>query len=664
MKPLLFSSILVVLMAGSGRAEFPVAFGDPRLKEAVETELWISDPTPTDMLGLTSLTANSRGITSLTGLEHAKNLTSLQMTHNQVSDLSALGGLSNLSSITLNTNEISDLSPLGGMESLTYLNLHANRISDVSPLSGLPNLSTLILRINHIGDISALGGLPNLQALNLEDNQISNLSALGGLENLSDVQLGFNRISDLTPVCGLPNLSYLDVHNNQVSDISCLTGVTSLRRLDLRNNPLSPSAYDEYIPQIQANNPGITIDRDSHAGRILWASSTAGGSVVDPGEGEFTYDYDAYVRLEARADPGFKFAGWSGSYSSSQNPAFVTLTSDMSIQATFVSTLTELYVDDDAPGDPKPGDAQTSNPLEDGTFERPFDRIQEALDVAPNGASVIVRPGIYRENINLLGKKIYVTAVNPKNPYAGPCATIEGAGNGPVVRIPPGGGDKCSLVGFVITKGTGQPAGALYCFSSSPTLSNCLIVGNRCLDPNGAAVYFEDSKAVLTNCTIADNYAGWEGAGLTLINSSITMTDSILWGNTPQEIAKAGDSKPFIRYCAVRGWWPDLGNIHTDPLFVRRGVWVDRNDPGKTVGPQDIGAIWTAGDYHLKSQAGRWDPIALTWLHDAVTSPCIDAGTPGNPVGHEPSPNGGTVNMGVYGGTNEASKSHSAISAP
>ena len=158
-----------------------------------------------------------------------------------------------------------------------------------------------------------------------------------GWTTFDELRLGFNQISDLTPVCGLDNLSYLDVHNNRVSDISCLTGYTSLGRLDLRNNPLSQAAYDVYIPQIQANNPGIYIEHDSHAGRILTTSSTAGGSVVDPGEGEFTYDYDAYVRVEAKADPGFTFAGWSGNYASSQNPMFVTLSADTYIQATFVS---------------------------------------------------------------------------------------------------------------------------------------------------------------------------------------------------------------------------------------------------------------------------------------------------------------------------------------
>jgi len=43
---------------------------------------------------------------------------------------------------------------------------------------------------------------------------------------------------------------------------------------------------------------------------------------------------------------------------------------------------------------------------------------------------------------------------------------------------------------------------------------------------------------------------------------------------------------------------------------------------------------------------------------DEVTSPCIDAGDPMNPIGLEPFPNSGRINMGAYGGTSEASKSY------
>ena len=45
------------------------------------------------------------------------------------------------------------------------------------------------------------------------------------------------------------------------------------------------------------------------------------------------------------------------------------------------------------------------------------------------------------------------------------------------------------------------------------------------------------------------------------------------------------------------------------------------------------------------------------WVVDDETSPCIDGGDPTiNPM-DEPSPNGGRVNMGAYGGTGQASKS-------
>lgn len=67
---------------------------------------------------------------------------------------------------------------------------------------------------------------------------------------------------------------------------------------------------------------------------------------------------------------------------------------------------------------------------------------------------------------------------------------------------------------------------------------------------------------------------------------------------------------------------------------------------------------WIDGDYHLKSQAGRWDALAGTWIRDAETSPCIDAGDPHGPIGRESFPHGGRINIGAYGGTPEASKSY------
>ena len=94
-------------------------------------------------------------------------------------------------------------------------------------------------------------------------------------------------------------------------------------------------------------------------------------------------------------------------------------------------------------------------------------------------------------------------------------------------------------------------------------------------------------------------------------------------------------------------------NLDTDSCFADPGLWDPNDTPDD---PNDD--FWVDGDYHLKSQAGRWDPNSQSWVQDQVTSPCIDTGDPNSPIGHEPFPNGAIVNMGAYGGTSEASKSY------
>ncbi len=48
-------------------------------------------------------------------------------------------------------------------------------------------------------------------------------------------------------------------------------------------------------------------------------------------------------------------------------------------------------------------------------------------------------------------------------------------------------------------------------------------------------------------------------------------------------------------------------------------------------------------------------------MDDSMSAnPCIDAGDMSSPVGYEPFPNGGVINMGAYGGTSEASKSYTS----
>ena len=90
-----------------------------------------------------------------------------------------------------------------------------------------------------------------------------------------------------------------------------------------------------------------------------------------------------------------------------------------------------------------------------------------------------------------------------------------------------------------------------------------------------------------------------------------------------------------VSYSDIQGNWPGSGNIDADPCFA---------DP-------------STGDYHLKLQAGRWEPKSQSWVRDNVTSPCLDRGSPDSDWTTELWPHGKRVNMGAYGGTPQASLS-------
>jgi parallel beta-helix repeat protein len=727
-------SVLLATIAAVARAEDPVYFADVNLKVRVEKGLGKSDPTPTDMLKLTSLTAIQRHISSLTGLEYAKNLTETNLEGNTITDLSPLSGLQKLRALTIMSNGLSNLSPLSSMTSLEELFIDGNPVTNLSPLLSLPNLERLGLQATGISDISTLSGMTSLRRLNLCDNRIGNISALSSLTSLIGV----------------------DLCNNKVSDISALSGFGSLLWLDLNHNPLNKEAYCTGLPRLIANNPSATISYDpdknppanvsasdgAYVGKVhvewdtsclplgrfyrvyrsdsefgekiqlrdwtsdtslddtsaealvtyyywvqaaasssgsyatgfvsdsgwwgtrtatLTVSSTRGGFVRTPGEGDFKCTWGQPAAIAAVADVNYRFLGWSGSAvlfdkigNAHAANTQVFMDKDYTLKASFVTTLDTLYVDDDAPADPCWYTPRVSDPREDGSSEHPFDEISEAIDVSTDGVRIVVRPGTYHETIDYAGRAIKVTGFEPNLPAMLSGTVIDANASGTVVTFDDGEDGRSVLEGFVITGGKGLQAGGIGCFGSSPTIRNCLIVGNRVSQAAGGAIYCHDSNCVITNCTIADNFCGEEGAGLLCSSpaNSVVMNSSIVWGNWPRPISTTDGGVLSLSY-TLTGTSGD-----NDPLFAERGFWVNVNAPNDPVRPNDPGATWVAGDYHLKSRAGRWDPISQTWISDDVTSPCIDTGDPQRSAAFEPLPNGGKLNMGAYGGTSEASKSY------
>jgi len=186
----------------------------------------------------------------------------------------------------------------------------------------------------------------------------------------------------------------------------------------------------------------------------------------------------------------------------------------------------------------------------------------------------------------------------------------------------------------------------------SPNITNCTFTGNSARYGGGINNRYDRSSPTINNCTFSGNSAVRPGGGMrNFFSGRPLVINCIFWDNVPSEID--GYKTPIVTYSNVQGGWYGEGNIDADPCFFDPGCWDPNGTPDD---PNDD--FWINGDYHLKSQAGRWDPNSESWVKDDVTSPCIDAGDPLDPIGHEPFPNGGIINMGAYGGTAEASKSY------
>ena len=210
--------------------------------------------------------------------------------------------------------------------------------------------------------------------------------------------------------------------------------------------------------------------------------------------------------------------------------------------------------------------------------------------------------------------------------------------------------------------------GMVNMIDSNPIMTNCIFSKNTVADDGGGVCNFASSP-VLINCTFAQNSAEKGNAiGSDIVYdyyridpNNMELINCILWdgGN---EICNEYGSPTIITYCNIQGGKASIfdphetvilgeGNIEVDPDFVREGYWTQPSPRNPN------SSVWIEGDYHLKSEAGRWDPNSQSWVLDNVTSPCIDAGDPNMPVGDEPDPNGGRINISAYGGTAEASKS-------
>ena len=171
-------------------------------------------------------------------------------------------------------------------------------------------------------------------------------------------------------------------------------------------------------------------------------------------------------------------------------------------------------------------------------------------------------------------------------------------------------------------------------------------------DASGNNFNAEASTATFTTDALLGSHAGlFDGTTGVQYPATLSTTDGITISLWTYRTDLTNDYQPLVN----KGD-PSTANAF-NLYFSKESVEFDLGD-GTYIATLEANIVdpWKI-DYHLKSEYGRWN--GSSWVNDTETSPCLDGGFLSSEYSNEPSPNGGRVNIGVYGNTVEASKSDS-----
>jgi hypothetical protein len=338
--------------------------------------------------------------------------------------------------------------------------------------------------------------------------------------------------------------------------------------------------------------------------------------------------------------------------------------------------------------------------------------IQEAIDSAVPGDTVLVAPGRYQENIRFRGKGIVVASeyLMKRDPAVIQRTIIDGsrpahADTASVVMFVEQEDTTAMLLGFTITGGKGtvwtdardktlfREGGGILCELSSPIIEHNIIEANQAIDvrpgllsAGGGGIRCGYAEPIIRHNVIRGN-RGHYGAGVVLFHSAATVRNNLIAGN--QGGAGFGGSgiwavgRLSYRLSNLIEQNTIVGNVASlpdttpgqlagkgggltlyAPVVVRNNVvWGNRQAVGGQVDGSSrrpptlrynlIGGGYP-GDGNLDRDPGFADTVTY---YLANHSPAVDAGDPGSPrdparAGTATAPARGKsrADIGAYGG--------------